>query len=131
MFLNVKQTSGSTRTKICKTYGFSSNDDISLWKSILVFAFTYLSLVVYCMVEKDNIFDVDMYDDDYPNLNFLFSKVSLENISTKGLKDKSSSLGQSVNFITSHGMAKTLTYYAYKNSDPTSLESITSATFNS
>lgn len=129
-FLNIRQTSGDTKTKICKTYGFSTNDDASVWKSLLVFIFTYLSLIVYCIVDKDNIFNVDMYDDDYPNLNFLFSKISLEQISTHGFNLKSKTMSNSNKFIISHGMAKTITYYMYKKIDPTSISQTTSSTFN-
>lgn len=129
-FLFLKDTNFITRNNFCNIYGFSQATDQNIWKSILIFTFTYLSIMVYTFVNKDNIFKVNMYDEDFESINFLLSKESLEKISSRGIKIKSQGLNSGAQFIISHAIADSLTYYMYKNIDPTNLSDIFSSGFN-
>lgn len=113
-FINLKETSNQTRSNFCKRYGISGNNNDSLWKAINVFTFTYLTSIVYCILYKENAFGVDMYEDEYENLNFIFSKNSLKFIGNLGISERIENLRPNVKFIFSHAFSGNILFYMYR-----------------
>lgn len=86
-YVNTLNESNQQKQRITESSGFNDTSNESIWYSFNTFFFMYTSLMVWFILNPDNIFGIviDIPEDD--NLNFLYSRDFIDNIS-ETLKNK-------------------------------------------
>lgn len=70
-YFNAINLNNNTKIRLAERIGSLDTSNPSIWRAYLVFLFSYLSIMVYCALNPDNIFGVDIDLAGRENLNFM------------------------------------------------------------
>lgn len=79
-FYNSTEQNSQQQKRIVQSIGISDPTIENIWAAFITFLFTYISIMVHCMLNSDNILNISVVPETEDNLLFLLDRQYLEEI---------------------------------------------------